>query len=129
MSKHMIPVLLSILIVSMVIGCSSSGGAGIYTDEGKTITAKAGGEFVIVLDSNPTTGYEWQEKHDDAMVKLVDSKYEPGQNAKKGMVGAGGAHYFRFKALKAGATQITLTYKRSWEQESAEQKVFNVSIE
>ena len=44
------------------------------------------------------------------------------------LLGAGGTDYYQFKALKVGETEITVTYKRSWETESAEQKVFTVDI-
>lgn len=46
----------------------------------------------------------------------------------RGLVGAGGTQYFRFKALKAGKTGMAVTYKRAWETGFAEQKVFNVDI-
>jgi inhibitor of cysteine peptidase len=61
------------------------------------------------------------------MLGLVKSKYEPDKKA-PGLVGAGGTQYFRFKALKAGRTEITLTYKRPWETSSTTQKIFKVDI-
>ena len=47
-----------------------------------------------------------------------------------GLVGAGGTQYFRFKALKTGETEITLVYKRSWEESTPQDvtKVFTVNI-
>ena len=118
-------VLVLTLIVCFMAGCY--GGAKTYTDESKTITVGVEQEFVIALDSNPTTGYDWEETHDESMLALVEDKYEPDEKA-EGLVGAGGTQYFRFIALKKGNTEITLVYKRSWETESAEEKVFNVSI-
>jgi len=44
------------------------------------------------------------------------------------LLGAGGTQYYRFQALKVGETEITVTYKRSWETEYYEQKVFTVDI-
>lgn len=118
-------VMTSLLVLFLVAGCG--GGVKTYTDAEQTISVGVNQEFIIALDSNPTTGYNWEEKHDATMLSLVESKYEPDKKA-KGLVGAGGTQYFRFKALKAGKTEITLTYKRPWETSIAEQKVFKVDI-
>jgi len=126
MKRCLVAAMISILAVGLLAGCA--GGIETYTDADKTISANVNQEFVITLDSNPTTGYNWEEDYDVAMLKLVESKYEPGKQAEEGMVGAGGTQYFRFQALKTGTTEITLTYKRSWETESADQKVFTVDI-
>ena len=46
------------------------------------------------------------------------------------VVGAGGIELFRFKALEAGETEITLTYEQPWEGGGmGETKVFTVVIE
>ncbi len=111
--------------VFLVVGCA--GGGKVYTDPVQTISAGINHEFIIALDSNPTTGYNWEERHDATMLGLVESKYEPDKKA-PGLVGAGGTQYFRFKALKAGRTEITLTYKRPWETSSTTQKIFKVDI-
>jgi predicted secreted protein len=43
----------------------------------------------------------------------------------------GGVDYFRFKALKAGEAEITMVYKRLWEDPTPQDatKVFTVNIE
>jgi len=124
MKRLSTPLVTAILVLSLLAGC---GGAKTYTDAGKTITASVGEEFTIALDSNPTTGYSWEETHDTSMLSLVEDKYAPDEKA-KGLVGAGGTQYYRFKALKKGDTEVTLVYKRTWEEESIEQKVFKVNI-
>ena len=119
-------VLVAILTICLLAGCV--GEVKTYTDSGQTIGIGVNQEFVIALGSNPTTGYGWQESHDETMVELVESEYEMGAEAKQGMIGAGGIEYFRFKALKTGETEITMVYKRPWEAEIADQKVFTVNI-
>jgi inhibitor of cysteine peptidase len=101
-----------------------------YTDSGQTINIGVNQEFVIALGSNPTTGYGWQESYDEAMLELVEKTYEPGKEAKEGMVGAGGVESFRFKVLKTGEAEITLVYKQPWEEPTPQDitKVFTVSI-
>jgi len=64
------------------------------------------------------------------MLELVEKSYELGVAAKQGVVGAGGTELFRFKALEWGQTEITLVYKRPWEEPSPQDvtKVFTVNV-
>ncbi len=115
----------SILVVSLIAGCG--GGVKTYVDPEKTISIRLEQEFIIALDSNPTTGYDWEESYDPYKLKLIEKKYEPDEKA-AGLVGAGGTQYFRFTSQKTGETEATFTYKRPWETDYAEQKVFKVDI-
>jgi len=124
--KKLILALASILMVCLIAGCV--GEVKTYTDSGRAISTAVNQEFVIALGSNPTTGYMWQESYDEDMLKLLESKYEMGEEAKQGVVGAGGVDYFRFKTLNKGETEITMVYKRPWEEEILDQKVFTVDI-
>ena len=115
---------ISILVVSLIAGC---GGVEAYTDSEQVINTTVNQEFTIALDSNPTTGYGWEVSYDENMLSLEKEEYNPDEK-EPGLVGAGGTQYYRFQALKVGETEITVTYKRSWETEYAEQKVFSVDI-
>ncbi|MFC2004335.1 protease inhibitor I42 family protein [Chloroflexota bacterium] len=100
-----------------------------YSDAGQAINIGIDQEFAIVLGSNPTTGYGWQESYDSTMLELMEKKYIPGKEAKKDVVGAGGADYFRFKALKTGETRIGMVYKQPWEGgQISETKAFIINI-
>jgi len=129
MKRFLVLVMASILVACLIAGCG--GGVKTYVDTEKTISVSVDQEFVIALDSNPTTGYDWEESYDDSMLWLdeVESKYVPDEKA-AGLVGAGGTQYFRFKALKVGETEITLVYKRLWEDPTPQDvtKVFSVDI-
>ncbi len=125
MNRFMSLIPISLLTILLSAGCANE--VRTYTDVGQTITVGVNQEFIIALSSNPTTGYNWEEKHDAAMLSLIESKYEPDKKA-PGLVGAGGTHYFRFKALKGGKTEITLTYKRPWETTIGEQRIFKIHI-
>ena len=83
-----------------------------------TIKATVGKEFVIALDANATTGYEWQlaKPIDDSLIKLVHSEYVPD---KTGLVGSGGKSIWTFKAVRAGRVQISFKYIRSWEKNTS----------
>ena len=117
-------ILMLVAAALTVAGCI--GVAKTYTDPGQTVTISVNQQFVIALGSNPTTGYSWQESHDQSMLGLLEKSYK--EEAQEGVVGAGGIEYFRFKAVKAGQTEITLVYQRLWEEEILEQKVFTVYV-
>ncbi len=126
MKKFLVLVMVAVVTTYLVAGCASK--VETYTDTGQAISTGVNQEFTIALGSNPTTGYSWQESHDEAILNLVEKTYKPGEPAKEGLVGAGGVEYFRFKALKTSETKITMTYKRPWETEAIDQKIFTVNI-
>ena len=117
-----------VVVTCLLAGCL--GEAKTYTDSGQAINISVSQEFVIALGSNPTTGYGWQESHDKNILELMEKTYKPDKEAKQGIVGAGGIEYFRFKALKRGKAEITLVYKRPWEEPTPQDttKVFTISI-
>jgi len=117
-------ILLAVAATCLVAGCV--GQVETYTDPGQTIDIGVNQEFVIALGSNLTTGYSWQVSYDQSVLELVEKIYK--EEAKQGVVGAGGVEYFRFKALKTERTKITLVYKRPWEEEVLDQKVFTINI-
>ncbi|MBA7564429.1 hypothetical protein ES708_06092 [subsurface metagenome] len=102
-----------------------------YTDEGQTIDIGVNQEFIIAIGANPTTGYDWEVSLDETMLELVEKIYKLAEEAEHEIVGAGGVDYFRFKALKAGETEITMVYKRSWEEPTPQDvtKVFTVNLD
>ncbi len=126
MKRLLVLIILAVVVTPLMVGCI--GEVKTHTDSGQAISIGVNQEFVIALGSNPTTGYSWQESHDETMLRLVEKTYKPGKEAKQGAVGAGGVEYFRFKALLVGKTEITLVYKRPWEAGSLYQKVFMVNI-
>lgn len=96
-----------------------------YTDPLKTIIVKKSQpEFVIIMASNPTTGYTWSLKGYDAnIITPVNRKYFPPVNKK--LIGAGGYEKWTFRVRQAGfvvpqTTSITLIYSRPWDQQGAQ---------
>ena len=123
----------SLLGVFLILGCggtTSSGATGNtdYSEKTRTIQSKVGEGFTIRLEANETTGYTWRgnERFDPAYLGLTGSPYQPAQPQRPG---SGGEQRYHFKALKAGSTQIKLTYKRSWETTPSDKTVvFTVRI-
>ena len=101
-----------------------------YTDSSKTIKTKVGQEFVIVLDSNPTTGYGWKlaGEIDKKILSVVEISHK---TSKRGMIGAGGKDRWTFKGLRAGTVTLSLQYVRPWEKgvPPAKKEDFTVTIQ
>jgi inhibitor of cysteine peptidase len=87
---------------------------------------KVNQSFMIALESNPTTGYSWEADFDQEYLSLAEPEYITDQPE---MIGSGGVEKFTFTGLKAGVTEITMNYKRPWEEKSIETQVFKVTIE
>ena len=84
-------------------------------DAYETIDAVAGKDFTITLESNGSTGYQWQlaEPVDKNFMQLVGSKYINPQN---NLPGAPGKEEWTFMPVKTGKTKISLEYVRPWER-------------
>ncbi|MBA7632655.1 hypothetical protein ES703_40207 [subsurface metagenome] len=128
MKRLWILVMMVVAATCLAAGCAAEVKA--YSDPVETIGIGANKEFIILiaLESNPTTGYSWEASYDETMLELVEETYELGEYAQQGVVGAGGTELFSFRALKSGEVEITMVYKRSWEEEALDQKVFTVNI-
>ncbi len=119
--KHSKPaiVVMAIVLAALLFtasGCELDGEAKEYRDPSKLIEVEKGEEFAIVLESNPTTGYQWKlaEELDAEVITLVKTEYkEPDEE----LLGASGEEKWTFKAEGLGETSITLAYVRPWEEE------------
>ena len=84
-----------------------------------TIEAKVGETFELMLCSNPTTGYQWEDPaviSNPAVLEQVSTAFvEPTVNADSQLVGAPGIQSWSFKALSAGTAQVLFTYSQPWE--------------
>jgi inhibitor of cysteine peptidase len=91
-----------------------------------TIEVIVGEDFVIPLDSNPTTGYSWELASSlPKWLELIGSEYVPTPT-EPGIVGSGGVEEWTFRANTEGTTTITFEYRRPWEKDQppAERKTF-----
>ena len=89
---------------------------------------KVGDEFVLTLESNPSTGYLWRlaVKPDENTVKLVSSEYRAVPDANR--VGAGGNEVWTFLATGKGKAEISLIYVRPWEKDKPPARTARVII-
>ena len=81
---------------------------------GGKVEVRNGGQIIIRLDGNPSTGYTWEAK--DLDTTLFNQAGDPVfSSSSPGLVGSAGTLTLTFNALKAGTSQLTLIYHRPWE--------------
>jgi inhibitor of cysteine peptidase len=93
-------------------------------ENGKSVYLQPGDTVEIILESNPTTGYQWMvDEWKSAMLKLGDSDFisTPG-------IGSTGKQVLRFKVIAEGQTQLRLVYRRSFEVGVAPVKSFTLNM-
>jgi inhibitor of cysteine peptidase len=97
------------------------------TDKGSQISLKVGGQVVITLDGNPSTGYTWEAQGlDTTIFKQVGEATFVSSDP--GLVGAGGSLTLTFSVLKAGTAPLTLVYHRPWETGVDPIDTFSVTV-
>ncbi|MBU1726684.1 MAG: protease inhibitor I42 family protein [Candidatus Omnitrophica bacterium] len=116
MNKKLTVALILVLVCAVGAFCLT-GRERDFSDPNKPVKIKLGQEFSLILDSNATTGYQWQFAEpifDKNIAEFVRSEYII---PKTKLVGAGGKEIWVFKALKAGKTTISFKYVRPWEKD------------
>lgn len=91
----------------------------------KNIMVKKGQEFTIILQSNPTTGYQWIPTFNTGIINLISHSF---RSARTTLIGAPGTDIFKFKAIDYGTELLKMFYKRSWEKEFGNEKVFVIKV-
>jgi predicted secreted protein len=87
-------------------------------DDGGQIELEQGQVLVVTLESNPTTGYSWEqaENQEPYLEQMGQPEFKQSLTDGPPMAGAGGWEIFRFKAINAGKMTLQLVYRRSWEE-------------
>ncbi|MFM2105368.1 MAG: hypothetical protein RL338_400 [Chloroflexota bacterium] len=122
------PIAVATIAVAALVAACSGGGTAPATLEATcddfaatpnvaaTAELAVGGELTIVLCSNQTTGFLWEEPivGDPAVVAVTGSTYvEPTSD--EPVVGAAGSQEIVLEALAAGTSTVTVAYSRPWE--------------
>jgi inhibitor of cysteine peptidase len=91
------------------------------------IQARVGEEFVITLQSNPSTGYRWMlaDSLDAGLLRLAGRTYVPDQPV---MPGSGGHEQFTFVGVAPGETTLRLRYSRHVQRSAPRRAEFGVRI-
>jgi len=93
---------------------------------GRSIELASGQLMTLKLDSNPTTGYDWDlVEVDSAILRQVgDVDYKPGSI----LTGSGGVNTYTFEAVASGTTRLKLIYHRAWELNSPPLETFILDV-
>jgi inhibitor of cysteine peptidase len=115
-------------VLLLVTACSSPKSVTLTsTNNGGKVEVQVGGQIIIKLDGNPSTGYTWEAK--DLYATLFKQVGDPVfSSSSPGLVGSGGTLTLTFNALKAGASQLTLIYHRPWETGVDPINTFTVTV-
>ena len=95
-------------------------------DQGKEYTLNPGDSLVIVLESNPSTGYTWEVKPVDNPVLQLSG--EPVFKADSEKLGSPGKTTLTFNAVNSGTQALTLIYHRSSEKDVQPSKTFTINV-
>lgn len=120
-------------LLLLAAGCGDDGDGDTtevtFTEDGSRIDVAVGGEFVIVLESNPTTGFAWAlaAELDAAVLELVDDVYVAPESD---LVGAPGRQELTFRAVGDGSTFVQLWYVRPFDDppEPADRAQYEVIV-
>jgi inhibitor of cysteine peptidase len=96
-------------------------------DSGRDIRLRVGDKVVVVLGSNPTTGFMWQAGGYDREVlqQTGDVEYEPSSS----VPGGSGTDTLTFEAVGEGETTLDVIYRRPWEKSAEPAETFTVQVE
>ena len=99
-------------------------------DNGDQVALSVGQQLVVVLASNPTTGYSWQvtEGTGAVLTQVGEAIYREAPQEGTPLVGVGGTETYRFQARAAGQTKLVLEYRRPWEETAEPAETFAVNI-
>ena len=135
--KTRLIVLTSIIAVMLLclFGCSPGGSVApseVSVDEsatGKTVKIAVAGTLMVTLESNATTGFQWElaSISDQTVLEQVDHQFvSPPEDT--GMVGAPGKEVWTFKALKEGSSTISMEYSQPWEGGTKAAETFSLTV-
>lgn len=106
-------ILLAVSAVIIILAIKSSTPTSFIVD-GENFSAEInGGELVLSLPSNPSTGYSWIVTEESDIFSKESENYINDSNA-AGLVGAGGTTQLHFVAQAEGSGTATLRYAQNW---------------
>jgi len=98
--------------------------------DGASITIKRGGELMVKLDTNLTTGFQWTmgPAASGPPLSMIGNPIYVNKGSEPRFLGAGGSNVFRFKAEQAGQVMLQFDHKRPWETGAAPAKSVRYTV-
>jgi predicted secreted protein/N-acetylneuraminic acid mutarotase len=105
----------------------------VYVDEedaNSQVTLELNQILVVTLESNPSTGYQWEAVEDPNSIleQIGEAEFKSSYEGAEPIVGAGGWEIFRFKAVSAGQMTLQMVYRRYWETDVEPAKTFSIDV-
>ena len=98
-------------------------------DNGKVVSAAPGNLVRITLESNPSTGYNWELRGFDYGAADFYASEVVAPHGGNVFLGAPGNTLLTLQAVKAGSQQITAVYRRPWEAPDQVAATFSFQLE
>lgn len=119
--------------VSVLCSCALFGGGPSHyelteKDSGRTLHLEKGDTFTIVLESNPTTGYQWNFGAPPCDKQVMSLRDDRSIQPDTQLCGAPGKRSLSFQAEGAGRTGLNLVYVRPWEKDRKPAREFNLTV-
>ena len=128
-----------LMLVAALAGCSATEAAGPAgatceqfestpsIDQARTI--EVGTNLTIVLCSNPSTGYAWDDPALDATVlELADRTYQAPDQGPLPIVGAAGGEVITIRGLAPGTAAVSLRYGQPWDGGAASEWTYRLQV-
>jgi predicted secreted protein len=80
----------------------------------RNIPVSVGADLTVLLASNATTGFQWNEQAQIADTTILEQTGHRYIAPTTTLAGAGGQEEWTFKALKEGTTTVYMEYSRPW---------------
>ncbi|MBW7990204.1 MAG: hypothetical protein FVQ84_09350 [Planctomycetes bacterium] len=99
-------------------------------DEGGQVELEQGQILVVTLESNPTTGYSWEqaENQEPILEQMGQPEFKQSLTGGRPVAGGSGWEIFRFKAVSAGQMTLQLVYHRAWEEGVEPVNTFSLNV-
>ncbi|MBU0630089.1 MAG: protease inhibitor I42 family protein [Candidatus Margulisbacteria bacterium] len=95
-------------------------------DNGGEVHLNVNDNLIITLETNPTTGYNWEIKKTNPLI--LKQTAPPQFISKSKLVGAPGQIIFTFTAIAPGSADLVFDYRRPWDTETDETKGYKISL-
>ncbi len=96
----------------------------------KTYTVKVGDTLQVIMTSNPSTGYKWEDasKIKPKVVSFIDRKYKQDER-NANMIGSAGLDVWTYIATKPGELFLWYKYVKQGSEEYKTEKYYKIIVE
>jgi inhibitor of cysteine peptidase len=127
--SHLMKLLIMLVGILLLGACAAPAAGSIRLseqDSGRTVKLQVRDRLEVVLEGNPTTGYQWEQVAGAATILRPAGAptFTPATSA----LGSSGTITLPFEATGAGTTTLTLIYHRAFEPNVPPLTTFEATI-